>query len=128
MFKKIVSIVVSVFLLASLYGCAAVIVGAAAGTGTAIWLSGKLSQEVDGSYDDTVQAVKKALDSMRLRVEKETKKDDITQVISRYNDDSKIWIDVRPITQTTSKVEIRVGFSGNKEVSRKILDRILKYL
>lgn len=51
MFKKVVTLIFSVLLLLNICGCVALLAGAAAGAGTAAWLSGKLSQEVNASSE-----------------------------------------------------------------------------
>ena len=126
--KRIMSVVTLFFMLVSFSGCAALVVGAVAGGGTALWLSGKLSQEVDGSYDKTVKATESALKSLKLPVEEKNTGKEVTQIISKYTDGSKVWIDIRPVSAKKSKVEVRVGMNGNKEASRKILNKIERYL
>lgn len=109
-------------------GCVPLVVGAAAGGGTAVWLSGKLVEEVNAAYDRTIKAAKSALNSMDLIVKKETRKDDVAQIISTYADGKTIWIDIRPITKSKTKIEVRVGAITDKAATREVLDTILKYL
>jgi len=124
MIKRLGMILLSVFLLVNVCGCAALVVGTVGAAGTAVWLSGKLSQELDAARDDVSKAVKSALESMKLEITKETRTEDVTQIISSYTDGSTIWIDVRPVSGSRSNIEIRVGMGGDKEASRKLLDRI----
>jgi hypothetical protein len=127
--KKMWGLIFTGFLLVNLYGCVAVLAGAAGGGGTAVWLSGKLSQEVNASFERAVDATKSALRSLNLKVTKETKEEKVAQIISKYTDGKTIWIDIRPITAANSKVEVRVGaVSGDKEAADKILKRIVRYL
>ena len=109
-------------------GCAALVVGAAAGGGTTFWLQGKLVQEVDAPLDKSVQAVKSTLESLGLDVIKETMTDVITQITSTYTDGKKIWIDVHKVSDSTSRIEVRVGMISNKDAARTILNRIVTYL
>lgn len=106
-------------------GCTAIIGGVAGGLGTATWLSGKLGDELNASYEKTIEAAEKSLKSLKMEIEKETKKDDIAQIISEHKD-LPVWIDIRPITSSKTKVEVRVGVTGNMEKSREILDAIKK--
>ncbi|MBM3249225.1 MAG: DUF3568 family protein [Candidatus Omnitrophica bacterium] len=120
--------VLSVFLLLNLSGCVPLVAGAAGGAGTAVWLGGKLGQEVNASMEKCQKAATRALESLNLKVVKETAKEDVIQIISNYNDGRTIWIDIRPLTLSTSKIEVRVGAAGDKDAARKILNRIAKYL
>lgn len=128
MTKRIIVFVFAVFLLLNTYGCAALLVGAAGGVGTSVWLSGKLSQEVNISFERAIQATKSALKSLKLQVTKETKEKDVAQIISKYTDAKTIWIDIRRISDSSSKIDVRVGaVSSDKLAADKILKRIQRY-
>ena len=101
MLKKIGAAIFMGFLLFNLYGCFLLLAGAAGGTGTAVWLSGKLTQEVNAPYDTAIKAAKSALKSLRLEVTKETKEEAVAQVMSKYNDGRTIWIDTVSYTHLT---------------------------
>jgi hypothetical protein len=120
--------VLSVLLLLNLYGCVALLAGAAGGAGTAAWLSGKLTQEVDASFDRTLTAVKSGLQSMTLKVTKETIKEDAAQVMSNYSDGRTIWVDIHRVTAFATRLEVRVGAAGDKEAAQKVLNKIMQYL
>lgn len=75
-----------------------------------------------------LKATKSALQSLKLKVTKETVEEKIVQVMSNYTDGRTIWIDIHRISETASRIEIRVGAAGDKEAARKILDRIIRYL
>lgn len=122
--KRIMMLLVACFFLLNIYGCWLIVAGAAGGSGTAAWLSGKLSQRVNASYDRTINAVKSALKSLKMEVSKESKSKSVTQIKSIYSDGREIWIDIRPISESTTKVEVRVGVLGDKTASDKILKEI----
>ena len=128
MFRNLLYVVIGLALTVNMCGCALVLAGAAGGAGTAFWLSGKLSDEVSASYERAIDATKKAVKSLNMEVDKETKTDDVTQIRSEYRDGREVWIDIRPLTQASSKIEIRVGIKGDKAASIKILERIKRYL
>jgi len=129
MFKKISLFVLAVFFLANIYGCFAVVAGTAGGAGTSFWLSGKLTQEFHASYDRTIDAAKSALKSLRFDLVKETREENITQLKSKYSDGKEIWIDIRKVTEDSTKVEVRVGaVNPDKEAADKILKRVQRYL
>ena len=108
-------------------GCLAVVAAGSAG-GTAAWLSGKLTQEVDASVEEVFAASKKALQSLNLPITGQTLKDDVSQVMGRDVDGQTIWVDAHRISEKRSRIEIRVGAISDKETARKILDKILRYL
>lgn len=128
MFRKLAGVLFSVFLLVNMSGCVALLAGAAGGAGTAVWLSGKLTQEVNAPFQRSLNATKTALKSLRLKITKETIKEDVAQVMSNYTDGRTIWIDIHRIPDLRSRIEIRVGAVGDKEAALKILTRIMKYL
>ena len=128
MFKKLVLFLSLLVLSATLCGCVTLIAGAAAGAGTAYWLSGKLVQDVNFPAARAIQATHNALDSLKLPVNKETTDAKITQIISKDKDGSTIWIDLKSATEASTKIEIRVGMKGNKEAEQKIMNKISGYL
>lgn len=132
MIGKILVFIFAGILMMNISGCAAVLIGAAGtagGAGTALWLSEKLTQEVDAPFERAVKAAKSALKSLRLAVVKETIEQNSAQIIGRYTDGKTIWIDVHRLTDSSSKIEVRVGaVSSNKEAAAKILKRINRYL
>jgi len=129
MFKKITILVFSGFLLINICGCVALLAGVTGGVGTAVWLSGKLSQEFHASYEQTTNAAKSALESLRLKIIKETKEGNTTQLKSAYTDGKEIWIDIRRITDNSTKVEVRVGgIKSDKTAASNILGAIQRYL
>ena len=129
MIKKITIFVFCGLLLLNIYGCIALLAGATAGAGTAVWLSGKLTQEFNATYEHTTNAAVEALKSLNLGVAKETKEGDVTQLRSSYSDGKEIWIDIRKTAEYSTKVEVRVGaVKPDKVAADKILKQIQKYL
>jgi hypothetical protein len=129
MFKKIVIFIFSGFLLLNISGCFLLLAGAVGGAGTAVWLSGKLTQQFNAPYDRTVKATESALRSFKFEIAKEAKEANVTTLRSHYTDGKEIWIDVRRVTDASTKVEIRIGgVSADKEACTKILNRIKSYL
>lgn len=129
MLKKITIIIFTGFLLLNLYGCWFLIGGAAGGAGTSVWLSGKLTQQVNASYEASINSVKSGLRSLKLEVTKETKEETVDQIMSKYTDGRTIWVDVHKITANSSKIEVRVGAMGSdKAAATEIMNRIKSYL
>lgn len=128
MLKKLLKLSCCIALAIHLSGCIALFGAAAGGAGTAFWLSGKLRAEVVSSYERTREAAVKALASLKMEIEKETRKDNVTQIISKYPDGRQVWVDIRPLAENSTQIEIRVGVKGDKPASTEILERIKKYL
>lgn len=127
--RKTIGLLLVGFLLVNTAGCFALFAGAAAGAGTAVWLSDKLTQQVNAPYEHTVTAAETALKSMNLPINKETHQAKVAQLRSTYTDGKEIWIDIRKVTETATKVEVRVGaVSPDKEASAAILKRIQESL
>lgn len=120
--------VLGLILCAQLSGCALLLVGAATGGGTALWLSGKLQREFEVSLDRALTATEQALRLMRLTVVKTTVKDNVAQLIVAYSDGRKVWIDIHEMTPAVSKIQIRVGAMGDEQSARKIMNQIAKLL
>jgi hypothetical protein len=131
MFKKIPIYVVALMLGVSIMtfsGCTLLFGAAAGGAGTAFWLSGKVGEELAASYQQAISATENALDSLDMEITKKTHSENVTQFKSVYTDGSTVWIDVKPILENKTGVEVRVGIRGNQSASEKILDRIKDYL
>jgi len=129
MFKKLLILFFAVLLLVNMYGCIALLAGTAAGAGTAVWLSGKLSQEVNVPFERAINAAKSALKSLKLEVTKVTVEQNTAQIMSKYSDGKTVWIDIHRITEASSKIEVRVGVvSRDKEAADIILKRIMRYI
>lgn len=129
MVRKLIGSLVGVVFLANVCGCVAVLAGTAGGAGTSVWLSGKLSQDVNAPYDKAVKASRRAMDALKLEVTKESQEADVAQIKGKYTDGKTIWIDIHRVTENTSKIEVRVGaVNGDKEASEKIFKKIQSYL
>ncbi|MFA5177204.1 MAG: DUF3568 family protein [Candidatus Omnitrophota bacterium] len=128
MFRKLTAFFLIILLLLNIGGCIAVIAGGAAGgAGTAVWLSGKLTQYVNASLEQAVKAAKDALASPTLRiVMKETASGQaVAQIRGRDVGGEKVYIDIHKITATRSRMEVRVGtIVSNKAAADRILKKI----
>jgi len=126
--NKILVTVLLGMLSVSLTGCVALLAGTAGGAGTSVWLSNKLVQDVDASFDKSISAAKSALEVLKLTIKKETKKEEVAQLKSEYYDNKMIWIDIHKTAINKSRIEVRVGIKGDEIAARKILDEILRKL
>ena len=129
MLKKIALFIFSGILMLNLSGCFLFVAGAVGGAGTAVWLSGKLTQEFHASYHETIDATKLALQSLDLKVVSEKRDENVTQLKGSYTDGSEMWIDIHRVTDNSTKVEVRVGgVSSNKDAASMILKKIQNFL
>ena len=115
-------------LLFNIYGCAVVVAGAVGSAGTAAWLSGKITQQVNASSGESLKAARAALKDLKLHITKETKAEDVIQIKSNYTDDRTIWIDIKTTSHSTTQIEVRVGAVSDKEAAKTVLDKILSRL
>ena len=128
MMRQLGSWVVFMALVIQITGCVPLLVGAAAGAGGVVWVTGKLQQDLSASLDKTHAATLASLRKLRLPV-MVNKKDKLTaKVESEYADGKHVWIDLLYVTQSTTKVSIRVGTMGDEARSREILDNIIRGL
>jgi hypothetical protein len=129
MLTRVMYMVFSGMLMLNLCGCFALFAGVAGGAGTAVWLSGKLTQEFHATYPTTVDATKAALQSLNLQVIKESQEDNITQIKATYTDGKEMWIDIHRVSDVSTKVEVRVGaLSPDKAAAGLVLKKIQSFL
>ena len=126
--NKVFLYILIVLFLFNIYGCAVVVAGAAGSAGTAAWLSGKMTQQVNASSEESLKAARAALKDLKLHITKETKAEDVIQIKSNYTDDRTIWIDIKTISHSTTQIEVRVGAVSDKEAAKTVLDKILSRL
>jgi hypothetical protein len=130
MFKKFAVFISSVILLLNICGCVALIAGSVAGgAGTAVWLSGKLVQNVDAPLERVEKAAKDSLEFRnRAVVTKETifEGHAVAQIRSRETSGERIRIVNQKLSDTRSRIEVRVGtIVSNKDAADRILKEIV---
>ncbi len=109
-------------------GCAALLVGAGAGTAGAIWYKGKLQETVSAPVPRVHQAIKSGLRDLNIKIT-EDKFDNLTaEVKGILANDRKVSIDAESINSSSTKLSIRVGVFGDKDLSQSIIDTIKKYI
>ncbi len=125
MVRRIVHVMLMGLLSFNLCGCLALVAGVAGGAGTAVWLSGKLTQEFHAPYDTTIHATHAALHALGLPVVSETQTDNLTQIKATYSDGREMWVDIHHIGDSSTKVEVRVGApDSDKEAAGMVLRKI----
>lgn len=105
-------------------GCAALLVGAAAGAGGVVYVQGELKVTEPVALNTAQRAAEKALQDLQLVVIKR-QQDGLAGVIdARTSGDQKVTIKTKRITVNSTEVAIRVGVLGDEAKSRQILSRM----
>lgn len=108
-------------------GCLVVAAGAA-GAGTVAYIRGELESALSSPFDQVVAASGRAVGDLKFARISENR-DALTSVlIARTADDKQITVKVTKVSDSLSKVQIRVGIFGDEFVSLSILDRIKTHL
>ncbi len=126
--RNIVAFVQLFVLAVSLSGCAALVVGAAAGAGSYVWVKGALVKEFEVPAQDLYQATKEGVSQLGLNIN-EDRADRISAVLAAsFADGSGVKINIDALTEVRSKIRIRVGVFGDKGKSELIFNAIQKNL
>jgi len=103
-------------------GCVAAAVGA--GAGAVAYIRGDLEATVESPLNVTNRAAGRAISQLEFAKISE-KKDALTSnITARTAQDKKVEIILTKVSDTVTKVKIRVGVFGDEAVSMVILDKI----
>ena len=129
LYKQFVLAVSLVFMVVSLSGCVALVVGAAAaGAGGYAWVKGALVKEYDVSAEELYKATKAGLSSLAMGIT-EDQADRVSAVIGAdFADGAKVKVNIEALTELRSQIRIRVGVFGDKTKSELILNSVEKNL
>jgi uncharacterized protein DUF3568 len=109
-------------------GCLSLAVGAAGGAAGAVYVMGKLKDELSYGMPVVHQATVDALADLELKV-LEDKVDKLSaHVESEFADGEHVWIDLDSLSDTRTGLTIRVSVTGNEVRARKIYDAIKRHL
>jgi len=108
------------------YGCAALLIGGAAGAGAVAYVSGELKSTEEVAINRAWEAASKAMDDLEFAVTSKEKDAFFGQLIARGAGDKKIRVKVKKQSDTVTEIRIRVGMFCDESMSRQILDRIKK--
>lgn len=107
-----------------LTGCAALLVGAAAGAGGVAYVQGELKVTESVSLVVAQRAAEKALTDLKLGIQKR-QADGLSGVLeARTAGDQKVTVKTKRIADKSTEIGIRVGVLGDEAKSRQILNRI----
>lgn len=109
-------------------GCLALAVGAAGGAAGAVYVMGKLKDDVNHPVPVVHEATVAAMNDLELKLS-EDKVDKLSaHMESEFSDKAHVWIDLESVSDSRCQLTIRVGLSGDEVRSRKIYDTIKQHL
>ncbi|MGH7215724.1 MAG: DUF3568 family protein [Nitrospiraceae bacterium] len=109
-------------------GCFWMAVGAAGGVAGAVYVMGKLKDEVNYDVSSVHKATVAALAELELKL-LEDKVDKLSaHVESEFSGGEHVWIDLESLSDSRTSMTIRVGVMGNEVRSRRIYDAIKRHL
>lgn len=109
-------------------GCVALAVGAAGGVAGAVYVMGKLKDEVNHDVPTVHAAAVEAMKDLDLKLS-EDKADKVSAHLeSEFADGKHVWIDLESIPESRTSLTIRVGLTGDEVRARKIHEAIKRHL
>jgi hypothetical protein len=121
-----ISVLVAFSLMLS--GCAFLLVGAAGGAGGYAWSQGKLSFTTAHSVTECHDATIAALKSLGIMIVSDKTDKLAGKITGKTSTGTPIVIDLEPEEGNLTKLDIRVGYWGNKVMSERIADEIKQRL
>ncbi len=109
-------------------GCLSLAVGAAGGAAGAVYIMGKLQDELNHPVHAVHEAALAGIKDLDLPVLQDKEDKLSAQLESEFADGKHVWIDLDTVADSRTKITIRVGLAGDEVRSRKILDAIKKHL
>lgn len=109
-------------------GCVALAVGAAGGVAGAVYVMGKLQEELNHPIAAVHEATLRGLRDLDLPISEDKVDKLAAHIESKLADGTHVWIDLDSIADSRTKLTIRVGVVGDEVRSRKILAAIKAHL
>ena len=126
---KIFLVLLSLMLFAiELAGCAALLLGGAAGAGSVVYIKGQLKEDMAASVPRVHDASISALKGLNLPIIEDNHDKLSAKIKSRFANGDDVWVEIESVTAESSKITIRVGILGDERKARQILDGIHKHL
>jgi hypothetical protein len=130
MFKRLGHLGLFLALAIQVSGCAgaALVAGGAATAGAIVWVKGKLEQELSVPLPTVYSATLAALKQFELPIQEKKKDQLVARVKSQLADGKRVWIDIRSLAESSTKITIRIGMFGDQSKSRRLLEAIRRNL
>ncbi|MBI5383153.1 MAG: DUF3568 family protein [Verrucomicrobia bacterium] len=129
-FKQIVLAGVLAAGLPLMTGCLAVAVagGAAAGAGAVVYVKGELQSNLEAPLAKCTTAANQAVTNLKLKKIGEENDGTSAKIKARNAKDQAVTISLKKLTDSATRISIRVGTWGDKAASQQILDEVKKGL
>ena len=124
----VASIVLGIVLGLAGSGCVALVVGAAGGVAGAVYVMGKLTDELPHDVPTVHRATLLALNDLDLAPSEDRVDKLSAHVESRFADNERVWIDLDTVMDSHTSLTIRVGLTGNETRARRIHEAIKRHL
>lgn len=117
-------------LLLSLFcsGCVALAVGAAGGAAGAVYVMGKLKDELNHPLPVVHEAAVAAMNDLELKLSEDRADKLSAHMESEFSDGAHVWIDLESVPESRCRITIRVGLTGDEVRARKIHETIKQHL
>jgi hypothetical protein len=102
--------------------------GVAAGTGAFVWAKGELRKVYDSGYEETRQAVRGALSEMGLQASEAEPTGSHAEWAALLEDGTEVKVEAEALTKETTRVGIRVGITGDRQLSDLFHDKVRRRL
>jgi RNase adaptor protein for sRNA GlmZ degradation len=106
----------------------ALAVGATGGVAGAVYVMGKLQEELNHPISMVHDATLQGLRDLDLPISEDKADKLAAHVEAKLADDTHVWVDLDSLGDARTKLTIRVGVAGDESRSRKILDAIKRHL
>lgn len=103
-------------------GC--VVIAAGAGAGAVAYVRGELDSSVEHDLDAVFKASQQAMTKLEFAKINEHKSAVDAELVARTALDKRVEIKLTKVTDTLTKVQIRVGLVGDQDLSLMILEKI----
>ena len=123
LFKKIFKLTCVLLVVVSCTGCLAAI-GAGAAAGGIIYYNGNLKEYIPHPVPTVHAAAVNVLKNDNLPIYTNELKNVVGNLKSEHHDGKDISIHIEKVTREASQITIRVGATGDQNLSRELLDKI----
>jgi len=125
--RRVAWVLLAAVCAAGMSGCLLLVAGAA-GAGAITYVQGELKTTQAASLDHAFTAAKKAVDELGYVTINSSRDSTKGEVVARTPGDTKVAISLARVEDNITNIGIRVGFLGDEDMSRIVLDRIKRRL
>jgi hypothetical protein len=105
-----------------------VVVGAGVAGGAIVYVKGNLTQPIYSSGTKVHAAALKALNDLKLPVIVDNTDANVVKLESEFADGKRLWVKITSVNPQNTDVCIRVGFWGEEQRAREVLEKIQSHL